>query len=142
MVLAAISLLTACPDYRHFEPYSGSPWAAEAVRWKFDHPWSPIPAAELAHRAGSLDGGIIEQLEKRSYRLSIPGVARLFGLNLTTTLMSQQVAGVMFLAVFLLLAREACVDAVSALLAGVMAATSFVGQWCFNDFTNFDCFSY
>jgi len=142
LTLAVISLVTACPDYAHFGPYPGVPWAAEAVAWKFNHPFALIPVAEVSHRAGASDGGIIEQLGKRSYRIAIPAAANTLGIGITTTLVVQQAAAVVFLGIFVLVAREALGDATSALFAGLMAATSFVGQWGFNDFTNFDGFAY
>ncbi len=142
ILLAVLSLATACPDYRHFEPYAGSPWAAEALDWKFRHPFAKIPVSDFALQAREGEQGIAEQLEKRSYRVSIPAVGNVLRSGVRTALTAQQAGAVIFLAIFLLVSREALGDPTSALFAGVMAATSFVGQWGFNDFTNFDGFAY
>ncbi|MGH7970986.1 MAG: hypothetical protein ACREIC_19875, partial [Limisphaerales bacterium] len=142
VALSAISLVTACPDYARFGPYPGVPWAAEAVSWKFQHPFARIPVSEFRNQAGASGSGIIEQLEKRSYRIAIPATANVLGMSVTHAIAIQQVAAVAFLGMFVLLARETLGDATSALFAGVMAATSFIGQWGFNDFTNFDGSAY
>jgi hypothetical protein len=74
--------------------------------------------------------------------VGIPAVAHLLGANVRTILVAQQAGAVIFLGLIFLVAREVLKDGTSAFLVGVMAATSFVGQWGFNEFTNFDGLSY
>jgi hypothetical protein len=116
--------------------------ANEALKWKFKNPLGAIPVSEFSKEAVPGDSGIVEQLEKRSYRIAIPLLAKLSDGDITTMLVVQQVGSVVFLGLFVVLSREIVHDPLSALFLGLMAATSFMGQWGFNDFTNFDGLSY
>src|SRR6516225_1641763 len=60
LTLAAVAIFIAAPDYRHFQPYAGVPWAAAAIEWKFSHPLQPIPVEEFAKDAQPGDSGVIE----------------------------------------------------------------------------------
>src|SRR6516165_11891129 len=77
LLLSVIAITFATPDYRSFHPYAGAPWAQAAVNWQFDHPLEPIPVAEFAKLAAPGQRGIVEQLEKKSYRLAVPLVSNL-----------------------------------------------------------------
>lgn len=141
-ILVGIAILIACPDYRRFRPYADHLWAAEALAWQSSHPLSPIPVAQFAVRAGPNDGGIVEHLRKRSYRITVPLISKLSGLGLRSMVALQQLASCLFLLFVFLLLHRLFRDRVSAFLGSLATAASFFGQWGFNDFVYFDGLAY
>jgi hypothetical protein len=141
-ILVGIAILIACPDYRHFRPYADRPWAAEALAWQSAHPLSPIPVAEFALRAGPTDGGIVEHLRKRSYRITVPLISKLSGLGLRYMVGLQQITSCLYLLIGFLLLDRIFGDRVAAFLGSLAISASFFGQWGFNDFDYFDGLAY
>src|SRR5262249_7620457 len=131
-----------CPDYRRFEPFPFAPWAAAALKWKFDHPLEIIPVQQFDAEARPHETGVVEHLLKRSYRIAVPLAANFVGVGPIGALLAQQVGGVLFLALAVATGRLLTRDYVSGLLVGLLFATSFVGQWGFNDFIYFDGIAY
>jgi hypothetical protein len=142
LTLAAVAIFIAAPDYRRFQPYAGVPWAAAAIEWKFSHPLQPIPVEEFAKDAQPGDSGVIEHLEKRSYRIAVPFISNALHIGITGALIGQQFASYLFLIFAVLVARRVIPDALCGLLVGLLFATSFIGQWGFNDFVYSDGLAY
>ncbi len=137
-MLSALSLVLACPDYTRFRPYAETPWAYAALAWKFDHPLEPIPLDRLAAEAGPGDAGTVEHLRKRTFRITVPLLAKLSGIGVTGALVGQQITSFLFLAVFFKLLQRLLRDVPAAFFGAVAMASSFVGHWGFNDFVYFD----
>ena len=142
LVLSALAITLAAPDYRRFYPYPGVPWAQAAVNWQFSHPLEPIPVAEFAKSATPSESGIVEHLEKKSYRVAVPLASNLLRIGVQGALISQQIASYLLLVLTIIVARRFVIDDLSALMIGILFAASFVGQWGFNDFVYFDGIAY
>src|SRR5262245_28208268 len=97
LLLSALAITLAAPDYRRFYPYPGVPWAQAAVNWQFSHPLEPIPVAEFAKSATPSESGIVEHLEKKSYRVAVPLASNLLRIGVQGALISQQIASYLLL---------------------------------------------
>jgi len=141
MLLAVLAIITARPDYGHFH-FGGGPLGNAVMQWKFDHPLQPVPVKEMAAQMHENYFGLISHLEKTSYRIFVPLVAHTLGFSPTAALVLQQILACFFLLLTLSVAREILRDNLSALLAAMMVAVSFPGQWGFDDFLFFDGYAY
>lgn len=141
--LVILSIVSALPSYSHFQFGGGSPLLRSAMEWKFHNPLLPIPAKQIAFQVhDESETGGISHVEKMSYRLLVPLIGYTFGFGTMTALVIQQVLACLFLLIVLLTLRRVFEDKLSALLAGMMVATSFPGQWGFSDFVFFDGVAY
>lgn len=140
--LSVLAIVQACPDYERFGPYRDTPWAAEALAWKFEHPLDAIPVQKFADRAGPDDGGIVEHLHKKSFRVTVPLLAKLTRVGLRGALVAQQVTSFLFLSLIFIMLKRITQDEIAALLGSVAIACSFTAQWGFNDFVYFDGIAY
>ncbi|HTB85055.1 MAG TPA: hypothetical protein VK742_15480 [Candidatus Sulfotelmatobacter sp.] len=141
VLLAIFAIMTALPNYRHFH-YGGEEFGTAVMQWKFDHPLQPVPVKEMAVQMHEDREGVISHMEKMSYRVFVPLVAHVLGLSPTTALALQQVLACLFLLLVLAITREIFQDKLSALLAAMMVAVSFPGQWGFSDFFFYDGYAY
>ena len=141
-ILTALSLILACPDYKRFQPYAGMPWAYQALQWKFEHPLQPIPVQAFAPGDTRDDIGAAEHLEKRSFRIAVPLAAYLLHVGIKGALLGQQLAAYGFLVLTVIVGRRLTGSDLSGMLIGGIFASSFIGQWGFNDFHYFDGFAY
>jgi hypothetical protein len=141
-LLVAGAVAIACPDYRHFGPFQDKAWAAAALQWKIDHPFSIIPVDRFSADAPPGSSGTIEHLRKRTYRITVPLAAHVLHLGLRGAALVAQIAAVLFLWVVYRLFQRGLKDPVAALFASVAVAASFIGQWGLYDFTYFDGVAY
>jgi hypothetical protein len=142
-VLAAIAITIACPTYKRFGPFAEhSPWAAQALNWQTQHLLEPIPVERFA--VGALPGGegVMQYLRKRSYRVTVPILSHYTGLSLKGFVGLEQFTSCLFLLFAYQIFLKIFKDRLTAFLAAVATAGSFVGQWGFYGFDTFDGLAY
>jgi hypothetical protein len=131
-----IAMTLAFPSYdmltQFVPPPKGS--SSEGLHHQLRKPFKPIPKQYFNLAAG--------HLEKRAFRITIPIIASVLGLDLIGCLALQHIAGFLFFYVLLLNVGRFCKDNVMALFTAVGFSLVFVGVWCFNDYFCFDGFAY
>jgi hypothetical protein len=129
-----LSIIAAFPHYGKTFSTSVTDRMAQVMEWKFEHPLQPIPIDQFFDKdSAASEGGIVNQLRKRSYRIAVPLVANVLGLSIQGVAVLQQVGALLFLTITLLLLRRITQDELVAFLAAIYMATTFLGQWGFND---------
>jgi hypothetical protein len=136
-----VSLAVAFPHIHAFTNWRPE-WREQALEWQLRHPLSAIPA-ERFFKPGPEALGDLEHLRKRSYRVTLPLIAYGLGLDLRETAVLSALSSIAFVVVMLLYFRKLSPeDPAIALLFGVAAGCSLVGQWGSYVYFYFDGFSY
>ena len=146
ILLSIIAIVLAFPHYgKTFDTSVADRMRAEVMQvmeWKFEHPLQPIPIDQFFDKdSEASEGGIVNQLRKRSYRIAVPLVANVLGLSIQDVAVLQQVGALLFLTITLLLLRRITQDELVAFVAAIYMATTYPGQWGFND-DRFDGIAY
>jgi len=145
ILLSIIAIVLAFPHYgktsdTSFIPDPGR--VMQVTEWKFEHPLQPIPIDQFFDKdSAASEGGIVNQLRKRSYRIAVPLVANVLGLSIQGVAALQQVGALLFLTITLLLLRRITQDELVAFVAAIYMAATYPGQWGFND-DHFDGIAY
>lgn len=147
IILSVIAIALAFPRYRYtFRDAAMPPGVIErAMEWKFEHPLQRIPIEQFLEKdaAANRRGKIADHLRNRDFRIAVPLVANSLGLGIQGAVVLEQFGAFLFLTIALLLLRRITQDELLALLAAVYVATTFPGQWGFNDFgDDFDGIAY
>jgi len=134
ILLSIIAIVLAFPHYGKTFSTSVTDRMTQVMEWKFEHPLQPIPIDQFFDKdSEASEGGIVNQLRKRSYRIAVPLVANVLGLSIQGVAALQQVGALLFLTITLLLLRRITQDELVAFVAAIYMATTFPGQWGFND---------
>jgi hypothetical protein len=146
ILLAIIAIVLAFPHYmKTFDTSVADRMRAEVMQvmeWKFEHPLQPIPIDQFFDKdSRASKEGFVNHLRKLSYRIAVPLVANVLGLSVQSVAVLQQVGALLFLTITLLLLRRITQDELVAFVAAIYMATTYPGQWGFND-DHFDGIAY
>jgi hypothetical protein len=146
ILLSIIAIVLAFPHYmKTFDTSVADRMRQEVMQvteWKFEHPLQPIPIDQFFGKdSRASEEGFVNHLRKRSYRIAVPLVANVLGLNVQSVAVLQQVGALLFLTITLLLLRRITQDELVAFVAAIYMAATYPGQWGFND-DHFDGIAY
>src|SRR5690348_11607956 len=146
ILLSIIAIVLAFPHYmKTFDTSVADRMRQEVMQvmeWKFAHPLQPIPIDQFFGKdSRASEEGFVNHLRKRSYRIAVPLVANVLGLSIQGVAVLQQVGALLFLTITLLLLRRITQDDLVAFVAAIYMATTYPGQWGFND-DHFDGIAY
>jgi hypothetical protein len=142
ILLSIIAIVLAFPHYGKTSDTSVADRVMQVMEWKFEHPLQPIPIDQFFDKdSRASKEGFVNHLRKRSYRIAVPLVANVLGLSIQGVAVLQQVGALLFLTITLLLLRRITQDELVAFVAAIYLATTYPGQWGFND-DRFDGIAY
>lgn len=127
LVLTLLSLFFTFPNYQVLkEPVSTNdtasiPSISQMVQRQVQNPLYIVPDCKGA------------QPEKRQFRILMPVIGHLLHLNVKGLIAIQQIVGVLFFVVIILLVTQITGDRVLALLSAAAFAFSYMGKACFVD---------
>ncbi len=126
-IILAASWVVALPSLRHLLNWQPS-WAEEAQGWKVQHPLSSIPVERFAKPVHDL-AGISDHLRKCTYRITVPLIAHVLGLNSRGAQVLGVIGSIAFLIVLFRSFGQISGNPLIALLLSLAAACAYLGQW-------------